>query len=53
MKQAIIVIELVDESEEVSNEEIEAEILEMLETQYVAIPWMKNVKKVAVLKNCE
>jgi len=53
MKKAIIVIELVDESEEVGSEQVKAEILENLEKRYAIIPWMKKVKKVTILEDCE
>lgn len=48
VKKAIIVITLVDESEEKSNEELEKEIFEELSKRFTIIPWMKDVKKVSV-----
>ena len=53
MKKAVIVIELVDESEEASNEEVRAEIVEKLESEYAVIPWMKNVETVTVIESRE
>lgn len=47
-KKAIIVIRLVAESAEKSNEEIEKEILEELSKYPPMIPWLKNVEKVKV-----
>jgi len=45
-KKATIVISLVEESMEVSNEEIEREIREELKD--LPIPWCKKVEKVTV-----
>ena len=47
-KKAIIVIRLVEESAEKSNEEIEKEILEELSKHPPVIPWLKKVEKVSV-----
>jgi len=47
-KKAIIVISLVKESAEKTNEEIEKEILEELSKAPPTIPWMKKVEKVTV-----
>lgn len=47
-KKAIIVITLVDESVERSNEELEKEILKELVRNPSVIPWMKNVEKIEV-----
>jgi len=47
-KKAIIVIELVDESAEKPNEQIEKEILEELSKHPLTIPWLKNIEKVTV-----
>ena len=47
-KKAIIVIRLVDESAEKSNEEIEKEILEELSKHPPVIPWAKKVEKVTI-----
>jgi len=47
-KKAVIVIHLVDESEEKANEEIEKEILEELSTHEPKIPWFKSVERVTV-----
>ncbi len=49
VKIAFIVISLVKESENVSNEEIEKEINKELETGVIArIPWAKEVEKITV-----
>jgi hypothetical protein len=50
-KKATIVIRLVDESEEKSNEELEREIYHQLYNYPAKIPWMKNVEKVTVTEN--
>ena len=47
-KKAIIVIRLVEESAEKSNEEIEKEIIEELSKRPPVIPWLKKVEKVTV-----
>jgi len=47
-KKAVIVISLVEESAEKSNDEIEKEILEELSKGPPAIPWLKKVEKVTV-----
>ena len=47
-KKAVIVISLVKESAEKSNEEIEKEIFEELSKRPPVIPWMKKVEKVTV-----
>ena len=47
-KKAIIVIDLVDESAEKLNEEIEKEILEELSKHPPTIPWLNKVEKVTV-----
>ncbi|MCD6240756.1 hypothetical protein J7K27_04450 [Candidatus Bathyarchaeota archaeon] len=49
-KKAIIVISLVKESENKSNNELEKEIFEALSTPPPKIPWMKNVEKVTVIE---
>jgi hypothetical protein len=49
-KKAIIVIALVNESEEKKNEELEREILAELPTAPSVIPWMKTVLKVEVVE---
>jgi len=50
-KKAIIVITLVDESGERSNEELEREIFSWLDEGLATIPWMKRVVKVEVVDN--
>jgi hypothetical protein len=47
-KEAVIVISLVKESTEKTNEEIEAEIFKELSELPLKIPWMKKVEKVTV-----
>ena len=47
-KKAIIVVSLVEESAEKSNEEIEKEILEELSKHPPMIPWLKKAEKVTV-----
>ena len=47
-KKVIIAIDLVEESAEKTNEEIEKEILEELSKHPPVIPWMKKVEKVTV-----
>ncbi|MFQ6032915.1 MAG: hypothetical protein ACE5K2_08350 [Candidatus Zixiibacteriota bacterium] len=47
-KKAVIVISLVNESTEKSNEEIEKEIFEVLTKEPPTIPWLKKVEKVTV-----
>ena len=47
-KKAVIVVSLVEESAEKSNEEIENEILMELSKHPTVIPWLKKVEKVTV-----
>lgn len=47
-KRAVIVFSLVEESAEVTNEEIEKEILQELSKHPSTIPWLKSVEKVTV-----
>ena len=49
-KKAIIVINLVEESVEKTNEEIEKEILQELIDDLPIIPWLANVEKVTVIE---
>jgi len=49
-KKAIIVINLVAESEEKPNREIEKEILRTVAEGLPRIPWMESVEKVTVLE---
>jgi len=49
-KKAIIVVALVEESEEKENVELEREILEELSKAPHVIPWMKKVLKVEVVE---
>ena len=48
LKNAIIVISLVEESVEKSSEEIEREIFDELSKGLPKIPWCKRVEKVTV-----
>jgi len=48
VKKAVIVISLVKESTEKTNEEIKKEILKELSQRPAKIPWMKKVEKVTV-----
>jgi len=47
-KKAVIVVSMVEESVEKSNEEIKKEILEELSRHPPTIPWLKKVEKVTV-----
>lgn len=49
-KKAIIIVGLVEESEEKRNVELEREILEELSKAPHVIPWMKKVLKVEVVE---
>lgn len=47
-KRAVIVVSLVEESEEETNKELEKQILDGLYKHPPAIPWLKEVEKVTV-----
>ena len=47
-KKATIVISLVEESKEKTNQELEKEIYTILSEMPIKIPWMKKVEKVKV-----
>jgi hypothetical protein len=47
-KRAIITIELVDESIEEADEEIERELLDWFREDAISIPWVKDVKDITV-----
>ena len=47
-KKAVVVVTLVDESREKSNDELEKEIFDELSKAPAKIPWMKQVEKVEV-----
>jgi len=47
-KKVVIVISLVEESIEKSNNEIEKDILEELSKDLPGIPWFKSVERVTV-----
>jgi len=49
-KKVIIVINLVEESIEKANEEIEKEIFQELSTDLPVIPWLERVEKVTVIE---
>lgn len=52
VKKAIITVNLVEESEEYENSEIEMEILKELQRGImITIPWMKSVKEVTVVED--
>ena len=48
VKKAVIMISLVEESAEKTNQEIEKEIMEELLREPARIPWLKKVEKVTV-----
>lgn len=50
-KKAVIVVNLVDESKEKSNDELEKEILDELCRTPAKIPWMKKVQKVEIIED--
>lgn len=47
-KKAVIVIQLVEESTEKRNQEIQKEMREELSKSHIAIPWADNIEKVTV-----
>jgi hypothetical protein len=47
-KKVTLVIQLVEESVEKTNEEIKKEIIKALSEETPRIPWFKNVEKVTV-----
>jgi len=49
-KKVVIVINLVEESIEKANEEIEKEILQELADDMPMIPWLERVEKVTVIE---
>ena len=49
-KKAIIVINLVKESEEKPNKEIEKEIFRTLAEGLPRVPWLKSIEKVTVIE---
>lgn len=49
-KKAVITIQLVEESTDKSDEEIEKEIFESLSKGLPRIPWLAEVKKVRVME---
>jgi hypothetical protein len=49
-KMAIITVELVDESVEISNGAIREEMLKWFRDEAVPAPWVKEIKTVAVQK---
>ncbi len=49
-KKAVIVINLVEESMEKANEEIEKQILQELVDDMPIIPWLQSVEKVTVIE---
>ncbi|MGD8543868.1 MAG: hypothetical protein PVG48_01965 [Candidatus Bathyarchaeota archaeon] len=51
VKKAVLLMRLVEESVERTNEEIEREIFEELSEGLSKIPWVAKVKKVTVSEN--
>lgn len=49
-KKVVIVINLVEESLEKANEEIEKEILQELTDDMPVIPWLERVERVTVIE---
>jgi len=49
-KKVILVIELVEESAEKTNEEIEKEITQAFSEDVPVIPWLRGVEKVTVIE---
>jgi hypothetical protein len=49
-KKVVIIINLVEESVEKANEEIEKEILQELTDDMPIIPWLQSVEKVTVIE---
>jgi len=49
-KKVVIIINLVEESVEKTNEEIEKEILQELTDDMPVIPWLERVEKVTVIE---
>jgi hypothetical protein len=47
-KKAVIIVELVDESAEVSNDNIAKDLMNWFREDAVSIPWVKDVKGVTV-----
>ena len=47
-KKAVIIVELVDESAEVSNDDIAKDLMNWFREDAVSIPWVKDVKGVTV-----
>jgi len=49
-KKVVIIINLVEESVETTNEEIEKEILQELADDLPVIPWLERIEKVTVIE---
>lgn len=47
-KKAVIIVELVDESAEVSNDNIAKDLMNWFREDAVSVPWVKDVKGVTV-----
>jgi hypothetical protein len=47
-KNAIITVELVDESIEETNDKIKQELLDWFQEDATSIPWVKDVKNITV-----
>ncbi len=50
-KKAVIVVTLVEESEEKTNDELEKEIFFELSKAPLVIPWMKQLEKVEIVES--
>jgi len=50
-KKAVIVVTLVDESEEKTDDELEKEIFDELSKAPLVIPWMKQLEKVEIIES--
>ncbi len=48
-RRAIIVVNLIEESSEKSDEDIEKEILEELKNEMLIAPWVESIQKVTVI----
>lgn len=49
-KKAIIVVSLIEESEDVTNDELKKQIVDEL-SETALIPWMEKVEKVQIVEN--
>ena len=49
-KRAIIIVNLIEESVENANEEIEKTILQELRNDLLIVPWVESIEKVTVIE---